>query len=82
MNTVEPEEGAKEQSLDRKILWLRFIAAETEEELDELYNSGDPMIQKAVRELRKMSEDEEIVELARKREEVLFGDGDGTNDED
>ena len=52
-------------------LWLRLIAAETEEELQELesYNNAD--INKAIAELRKLSEDEEVQEAVRRREEEI-----------
>ncbi len=56
---------------DRLELWLRLINAETEEELDMLYNTKDPEIQKAVDYLRQMSADEKIQEMAREREMAL-----------
>ena len=56
---------------DRRLLWLRLINAETEEELEMLDRSGVPEIQKAVVILHEMSADEEMRELARLREKAL-----------
>lgn len=52
-------------------LWLRFLNAETDEELEELEQSGYPIMKKAVKVLRDMRDDPEIQEAARIRQKQL-----------
>lgn len=52
-------------------LWLRFLNAETDEKLEELEQSGYPIMKKAVRVVRDMSDDTRIREAARIREKAL-----------
>lgn len=52
-------------------LWLRLIAAETEEELEELRKYNNPTINKAIDTIYKMSDDPEIVAMAKQREQEL-----------
>lgn len=55
-------------------LWLRFIAAETEEELEELRKYNNPMINKAIDTIYEMSDDPEVVAMAKQREQELRDD--------
>lgn len=57
---------------DRKLDWLRLIAAETEGDLQDIEKTTDsPEILEAIRQLREMSADEEMRALAEKREREL-----------
>ena len=56
---------------DRKKLWLQFLKAETEEELDMLNKTGVPEIKTAVNFLHRMSADEKLREAARMREKTI-----------
>lgn len=56
---------------NRKELWLQFINAETEEELNMLEETNLPIMKKAVRVVRDMSDDARIREAARIREKAL-----------
>ena len=57
---------------DHKKLWMQFLKAETEEELDMLKETNVPEIQKAADCLHKMSADDEMRELARLREKAMY----------
>lgn len=57
-----------------RLLWLRFLNAETEEELENIKNSGVPIMQKAVQVVYDLSEDPEIIAAVRQREMELQGD--------
>lgn len=65
------ENNTAPEAHDRLELWLRFLNAETEEELDELEQSGVPIIKKAVKVLRDLNDDPEVREAARIREKAL-----------
>ncbi|MGN0692832.1 MAG: PD-(D/E)XK nuclease family transposase [Oscillospiraceae bacterium] len=52
-------------------LWLQFLNAESEEELEKIAATNIPIMQKAVKVIYDMSEDPEIRELARLREKAL-----------
>lgn len=57
---------------DRRLDWLRLIAAETEGELQDIEQTTDsPEILEAIQKLRELNADEEIRELAEKREREL-----------
>ncbi len=56
---------------DHKKLWLQFLKAETEEELDMLNKTDVPEIKTAVNFLHQMSADEEMREAARMREKTI-----------
>ena len=63
--------GKKFDPNNKKVLWLQFINAESEEEFEMIKNTEVPTMQKAVRVIYEMSEDAEIRELARIREKAL-----------
>lgn len=71
--SVETEEKTDDK-IDMRLLWLRFLNAETEEELEEIKNSGVPIMQKAVQVVYDLSEDPEIIAAVRQRERELQGD--------
>lgn len=71
--SVETEEKTDDK-IDMRLLWLRFLNAETEEELEEIKNSGVPIMQKAVQVVYDLSEDPEIIAAVRQREMELQGD--------
>lgn len=56
---------------NRRELWLQFLNAESEEELEMLKNVNEPIITKAVNVIYDMSEDSKIREMARLREKAL-----------
>ena len=53
---------------NRKQLWLQFISADSEEELNMLNTTDYDMIQKGVNKIFEISEDDRIRELVRQRE--------------
>ncbi len=57
--------------IDYMKLWLMLIDAETEEDLEELEKTNVKEIQDAVKVLREMSKDENLVRLAEMREKAL-----------
>jgi len=62
----------KETNLnDRKELWMKFINAESEEELNMIEQAKSPIVNKAVLKLREMSADDIIKERVRVREKAL-----------
>ena len=56
---------------NRRELWLQFINADSEEELEMINQTNIPIMQKAVRVIYDMSEDTKIREDARLREKAL-----------
>ncbi len=52
-------------------LWLQFINADSEEELEMINQTNIPIMQKAVRVIYDMSEDTKLRETARLREKAL-----------
>ncbi len=61
----------KEKGKTPMELWLQFINAETQEDLDMLKTTEIPEIQKAVLIIEELSEDEKIQEIARLREKQM-----------
>ena len=57
---------------DRKKLWLQFLKAETEEELDMLKQTGVPEIQEAIVTLYNMSASEEARSIAEQRKKEII----------
>lgn len=57
---------------DRKKLWLQFLKAETEEELDMLKQTGVPEIQEAIVTLYSMSASEEARSIAEQRKKEII----------
>jgi predicted transposase/invertase (TIGR01784 family) len=53
-------------------LWLKFINAETEEDLQKLLSVGDTDLNSAIQDFQKLSEDNDFRELVIKREETLI----------
>lgn len=53
---------------NKKQLWLQFISADSEEELNMLNTTNNAMIQKGVGKILEISEDEKIKEIVRQRE--------------
>lgn len=64
-----PNESVEE--IDYMKLWLMLIDAETEEDLEELEKTNVKEIQDAIKVLREMSKDENLVKLAEMREKAL-----------
>ena len=56
---------------NRRKLWLQFINADSEEELEMISQTNVPIMQKAVNVIYDMSEDTKIREIARLREKAL-----------
>ena len=56
---------------NRRKLWLQFINADSEEELEMISQTNVPIMQKAVNVIYDMSEDTKIREYARMREKAL-----------
>lgn len=63
--------GKKVDPNNRKALWLQFINAESEEELEMIKNTGVPIMKDAVRVIYDMSDDTRIKEIARIREKAM-----------
>ena len=63
--------GKKVDPNNRKALWLQFINAESEEELEMIKNTDVPIMKDAVRVIYDMSDDTRIKEIARLREKAM-----------
>lgn len=63
--------GEDISAMDKMKLWLKYIKAETEEELDMLDNTGVPEIKKAVTIIRDLNNDTEMRQRALEREMLL-----------
>lgn len=63
--------GKKVDPNNRKALWLQFINAESEEELEMIKNTDVPIMKDAVRVIYDMSDDTKIKEIARLREKAM-----------
>ena len=63
--------GKKPDPENRRKLWLQFINADSEEELEMISQTNVPIMQKAVNVIYDMSEDTKIREYARMREKAL-----------
>jgi predicted transposase/invertase (TIGR01784 family) len=57
---------------DKLALWLKFLRAETLEELDTIESKGDTDMSQAVKVIRQMNEDNLMRERARMREEAVI----------
>ena len=55
---------------NRKALWLQFMNAESEEELEMIKNTEVPVMERAVNVIYDMSDDTKIREIARLREKL------------
>ena len=64
---------------DHKKLWMQFLKAETEEELDMLNETNVPEIQKAVNALQVMSGNDEMREIVRLREKAMYDEKSALN---
>ncbi len=60
------------QPNDRKTLWMQFIKADTEEELEQVKEAGGDLMEKAVQIVYDMSADGKTRELARWREKSML----------
>ena len=63
--------GKKPDPENSRKLWLQFINADSEEELEMISRTNVPIMQKAVNVIYDMSEDTKIREIARLREKAL-----------
>ena len=63
--------GKKVDPNNRRALWLQFINAESEEELEMIKNTDVPIMKDAVRVIYDMSDDTRIREIARLREKAM-----------
>ncbi len=63
--------GKNPNRADSRKLWLQFINAENEEDLEMINQTNVPIMQKAVRVIYDMSEDTKVREAARMREKAL-----------
>ena len=58
---------------DERVAWAAFFNAKREEEFDMLtQTTANPDVKKAVTVIRELSEDERLIEQARRREEAIF----------
>lgn len=73
--------GKKIDPNNRKALWLQFINAESEEELEMIRNTEVPIMKKAVRVIYDMSEDARIREMAWIREKAMHDEASALGDE-
>ena len=60
------------QPNDRKTLWIQFIKADTEEELEQVKEAGGDLMERAVQIVYDMSADGKTRELARWREKSML----------
>ena len=60
------------QPNDRKTLWMQFIKADTEEELEQVKEAGGDLMERAVQIVYDMSADGKTRELARWREKSML----------
>lgn len=63
--------GKKTDPANSRKLWLQFINADSEEDLEMISSTNIPIMQKAVNVIYDMSEDTKIREIARLREKAL-----------
>lgn len=63
--------GKKPDPANSRKLWLQFINADSEENLEMISSTNIPIMQKAVNVIYDMSEDTKIREIARMREKAL-----------
>lgn len=63
--------GKKPDPANSRKLWLQFINADSEEDLEMISSTNIPIMQKAVNVIYDMSEDTKIREIARLREKAL-----------
>ena len=68
----EMEKVKNIQPNDRKTLWMQFIKADTEEELEQVKEAGGDLMEKAVQIVYDMSADGKTRELARWREKSML----------
>lgn len=63
--------GKKPDPQNSRELWLQFINADSEEDLEMISQTNVPIMKKAVNVIYDMSEDTKIREIARLREKAL-----------